>query len=104
MKVPYLSLKEANAEYKEDILNVVSKVIDHGQIILGPEVIDFESTMAKWCNTKYAAAVGSGSSAVFLSLKALEIGIGDEVIVPALSWIASANAIKEAGATPIFQI
>lgn len=102
MKVPYLSLKAANAEYKDEILEAVSKVIDHGQIILGPEVIEFETTMAELCKTSHAAAVGSGSSAVFLSLKALEIGHGDEVIVPALSWIASANAIKETGATPVF--
>jgi dTDP-4-amino-4,6-dideoxygalactose transaminase len=77
-------------------------VLDHGRILLGPEVDEFERRLAAYCGTKHAVGVGSGSIAIFIALRALGIGQSDEVIVPALSFVGTANGIALAGAKPVF--
>lgn len=100
--IRFLDLRINNDQEKRLILKCIENVFDHGQFILGPEVSKFEETVAKYIGKKYAIGVGSGTDALFFALKGLDIGQGDEVITTSLSWIATANAIKIAGATPVF--
>ena len=102
MKVAYLDLRVKSLERKKKLLNAVDAVLTHGRIILGPEVELFERRIADHCDTKYAVGVGSGTDALYLALRSLDIGPGDQVITTPLSWIATVNAIVLCGATPIF--
>ncbi|MFC2071630.1 DegT/DnrJ/EryC1/StrS family aminotransferase [Chloroflexota bacterium] len=100
-KVKYVDLsKQANVEaILSDIKEVLLKT---GQFTLGQPVADFESRFAKLCKTKYAIGVNSGTDALILALKALNIGSGDEVITAPNSFIATAGAIAVTGAKPVF--
>lgn len=102
MKIPYLDLSIRNKTLKDELLQAVDRVLSHGRIVLGPEVIQFEEQIVKFCQKKYVVGVGSGSAAVYLALRSLDIGPGDEVITTPLSWIATLNAIVLCGATPVF--
>jgi len=102
IKVPYLDLRVKSPERKKKLLNAVDVVLSHGRLILGPEVGQFEEKIAASCHTKYAVGVGSGTDALYLALRSLDIGPGDEVITTPLSWIATVNAIVLCGATPVF--
>jgi len=77
-------------------------VLTHGRFILGPEHERFEIEIAQYCHRRYCIGVNSGTDSLYLALRALEIGVGDEVITTALSWIATVNAIVLTGATPVF--
>ncbi len=101
MKVPFLDLR-IPMEEKEALLAAIERVFTHGRFILGPEVMELEEKVAKYCGRKFAVGVGSGTEALFLGLKALNIGPGDEVITTSLSWIATTNSIAMTGATPVF--
>lgn len=102
MKIPFLNLKVNNKAERREILAAVNMVLRHGRIVLGPEVSCFENKIAELCGRKYAVSVNSGTDALFLALRALHIGSGDEVITTSLSWVATANAIALTGATPVF--
>lgn len=101
-RIPFLDLAMTSDSERKDLLAAMERVLVHGRLILGPEVTELEHRVAAFCGRKYAVGVGSGSDALFLSLKSLGIGPGDEVITTSLSWIATANAIALAGATPVF--
>jgi len=101
MRVPFLDLRVPEEE-RSILLNAIEGVFRHGRFILGPEVAEFEAAVAKRCRRKFALGVGSGTDALFLALKGLKIGPGDEVITTCLSWIATTNAIAMTGATPVF--
>lgn len=93
--------------YKPTITNLereyVSDAVSSGWVSsIGPYVDKFEEGFAKFCGSKYCVSVSNGTNALFLALVALEIGAGDEVIVPDFSFIATANAVRHAGATPVF--
>jgi dTDP-4-amino-4,6-dideoxygalactose transaminase len=77
-------------------------VLTHGKIILGPEVDELESKVADYCGRKYAVGVSSGTDALYVALRTLDIGVGDEVITTPMSWVATLNAIVVSGATPVF--
>ena len=102
MKIPYLNLAVKNQSLKSKLLNSIEKVFDHGRIILGPEVDQFETAFASLCHKQFAVGMNSGTDALYLTLRAYDIGKGDEVITTPLSWIATVNAITLTGATPIF--
>jgi len=102
MKVRYRDLSVEDSAIKSELLEAVDKVLTHGQIILGPEVKEFENSFAADCGKKYAIGVNCGTNALYLSLRALGIGPGDEVITTPLSWIATVNAIVLTGAVPVF--
>lgn len=87
---------------KRELLSAVEAVLNHGRIVLGPEVQELEEQIASYCGRKYGIGVNSGTDALLLGLKSLGIGPGDEVITTSLSWIATANAIALTGATPVF--
>ena len=97
-----MDLKISDLSERKNLLAAVGKVLEHGMFIQGEEHNAFERAAASYCNRKYCIAVNSGTDALFLALKALGIGKGDEVITTALSWIATANAIHLTGAKPIF--
>ncbi len=101
VKVPYLDLAAQHRPLKAELLEAVGGVIDRGQFILGSEVAAFESELALVCGTKYAVGLNSGTDALILALRALEIGPGDEVITAVNSFVASASCIALVGATPV---
>lgn len=102
MKVPYINLGLQHAPIKAEILKRIEKLFDTGQFILGEEVQTFEKRFAELSETKYALGVANGTDALFLSMLALGIGKGDEVITAPNSFLASASAIALIGATPVF--
>jgi dTDP-4-amino-4,6-dideoxygalactose transaminase len=101
-EVPYVDLVGQYAPLKPALLDAVERVLDHGQFILGPEVEEFEARFADLCGTRFAIGVASGTDALVLALRALDIGSGDEVITPPNSFVATASAIAVVGARPVF--
>ena len=101
MKVEYAYLVRqfGNAEH---ILNAVRELLQTGDFTLGHSLSEFESRFAQLCQTKYAIGVNSGTDALFLAMKVLGIGSGDEVITAPNSFIATAGAIAITGARPVF--
>jgi dTDP-4-amino-4,6-dideoxygalactose transaminase len=102
MKIPYMDLRVQSSRKKKKLLSAVDSVLSHGRIILGPEVKQFEDEIASICKSKFAVGQGSGTDALYIALRSLDIGPGDEVITTPLSWIATVNAIKLCGAKPVF--
>jgi len=102
MRVRSADLSVDDPELRRQLMAAVSRVFDHGMMLLGPEVDAFEQRFAEFCAMPYGVAVASGTSAVYLALKALGIGAGDEVITTPMSWIASLNAVHQCGASPVF--
>ena len=98
MKVPFASFVPLENELRDEIEEAFKRVLDRSWYIRGPEVDAFESEFAKYCNMKYCIGVGNGLDALTLILSALEIGKGDEVIVPANTFIATALAVSRVGA------
>lgn len=98
---PYQDLKYLYRQLKPEIDLAVKRVISSGYYILGPEVAAFEKAFAKYSGVKYCVGVGNGLEAIKLSLLALNIGVGDEVIIPANTYIATALAVSAVGATPV---
>src|SRR5262249_28885343 len=80
----------------------VRRVIESGWVAQGPVVQRFEQAVAEYCEAQHAVAMSSCTSALHLALVCAGIGAGDEVVVPSMSFIATANAIVHAGATPVF--
>jgi dTDP-3-amino-3,4,6-trideoxy-alpha-D-glucose transaminase len=98
--VPLLRLDNADPELLDELMGVVHRVASTGAFTLGHELEAFELDYAVWSETGHAVGVSSGTEAITLALKALEIGAGDEVIVPANSFIATAEGVALAGAVP----
>jgi dTDP-4-amino-4,6-dideoxygalactose transaminase len=101
-RVPFLDLRVKDERVRLELLGAVDRVLCHGRIVLGPEVEELEQQVSAWCGRRFGVGVNSGTDALFLALRCLDIGPGDEVITTALSWIASANAIAMTGAMPVF--
>ena len=102
LHVPMFDLRVTDLALRDELLESVATVFDHGRLFLGPEVEQFEEQTAGLIGTKYAVGVSSGSSALYLALKASGVGLGDEVITTPLTWVISSNAISACGATPVF--
>lgn len=99
--IPFLDLKASNALYREQLLRACERVIDSGWYVLGREVQAFEQAFAEYCGVKHAIGVSNGLDALHLILRAMDIGTGDEVIVPSNTYIATWLAVTQAGATPV---
>ncbi|MEA2944817.1 MAG: hypothetical protein QOI40_147 [Alphaproteobacteria bacterium] len=102
IKVPFLDLRVTDDDERRELLDAVEKVLLHGRILLGPEVDELQQQVARRVGTKYAIGCNSGTDALIIAMRALGIGAGDEVIVPALSFIATANAVLLCGGQPVF--
>ena len=101
MRVPYSYLREQFAD-SESILRDIKGLLESTDFTLGAAVTQFEESFAQLCGTRHAIGVGTGTDALFLPLKALGVGPGDEVITAANTFIATAGAITAAGARPAF--
>jgi dTDP-4-amino-4,6-dideoxygalactose transaminase len=101
-KINCLDLKRQHQSIKEEIFAQFEKVYENTAFSGGPFVAAFEEDFAKFCGTRYAVAVNSGTSALHLSMRVLGIGPGDEVIIPANTFIATPWAPSYMGATPVF--
>src|SRR5213594_3868651 len=98
MQVPLLDLRAQYADIKSDVDQAVRSVLESARFIGGPEVSGLEEEIARYCGTSHAIACASGTDALLLALRALDIGPGDEVVTTAFSFFASAGAIVNAGA------
>lgn len=100
-KVPFANFPEHYKKIKEEILSTIDSVLSRGDLILRQDTDDFEKSIASFVGTKYAIGLNSGTDTMFLALKALGIGSGDEVITVSHTFVASISVIVNAGATPI---
>lgn len=88
--------------HKEEFDGAIQKVLGEGQLILRQDVTDFEKRVADYVGTKYCVALNSCTDALYLALRYLKIGPGDEVLVPSRTFVASAQVIVQVGATPVY--
>ena len=101
MKIPFASFENMHNEIKEQVLDRFEEVYQKNWFIKGEEVEKFEKEFAEYCGTKYAVGCGNGLDALYLILRAMEIGEGDEVIIPSNTFIATALAVSYTGAVPV---
>jgi dTDP-4-amino-4,6-dideoxygalactose transaminase len=102
MAIPLLDLKLQYAAIREEALRVTAEIYESQLFILGKRVDDFERDFAAYCQTKHAIGVSSGTDALLEALMVLDVGVGDEVIVPAYSFFATAGVVARLGAVPVF--
>ena len=101
-KIPCLDLKGQAKQVKKEVFEAFEKVYEKTAFSGGPFVEEFENAFATYTGTKYSVAVSNGTTALHLAMLALNIGVGDEVIIPANTFIATAWGVSHAGATPVF--
>jgi dTDP-4-amino-4,6-dideoxygalactose transaminase len=101
MKIPFLDLHALHKEIRDELHAASERVIDSGWFVLGPELEAFEADFAAYCGTTECVGVGNGLDAISLTLRALGIGGGDEVIVPAHTFIATWLGVSQCGAVPV---
>lgn len=102
MAVPLLDLKAQHQRIRDEVVSSMLRVVDAQTFILGEAVQDFESDVARYCNVKHAIGCASGTDAILLALRALDIGPGDEVVTSPFTFFATAGAIHNVGARPVF--
>jgi dTDP-4-amino-4,6-dideoxygalactose transaminase len=100
-KVPFVDLSRIHAPLKAEILNRISSVIDRSAFVLGPDVEAFEKDFAAFIGAPHAVGVSNGLDALKVALQAVGVGPGDEVVIPANTFIATAYAVSALGATPV---
>ena len=101
MSIPFLDLRASYLELKPEIDAAIARVLASGRYILGEEVDAFEAEWAAYCHANHAIGVGNGLDALHLALLAMDVGPGDEVIVPSNTYIATWLAVSDCGATPV---
>lgn len=102
MKIPFVSFRPMEQDLNNELRDAFDRVFTRSWYIGGVEDDAFEKAYSEYCGTKYCVGVGNGLDALMMSLKALGIGDGDEVIVPSNTYIATALAVTYVGATPVF--
>jgi dTDP-4-amino-4,6-dideoxygalactose transaminase len=102
VNVPLLDLVAQYRSIKDEVLPAIMAVVERQGFIMGPEVAQLEAAVARLSNTKHAVGCASGTDALLLPLKALELKPGDEVITTAFTFFATAGAVHNAGGTPVF--
>jgi dTDP-4-amino-4,6-dideoxygalactose transaminase len=100
--VPLCDLHPQLAELRPQLEAAIARVLASGQVILGPDVAALEDEVARYCDCSHAVGCGSGTDALSLALHGLEIGPGDEVILPAFTFFATAGCVSRTGAKPVF--
>jgi dTDP-4-amino-4,6-dideoxygalactose transaminase len=100
--IPFVDLKAQYQSIKSEIDAAIARVIESAWFVLGPEVEHFEKSFAEYCGARFCVGVNSGTAALQLALMAAGVGAGDEVIVPANSFFATAETVSVVGATPVF--
>ena len=99
--IPFLDLKAPYLELKQELDEAIARVVSSGRFIGGPEVEAFEADYATYCGATHAVGVANGLDALHLALRAMEVGPGDEVIVPSNTYIATWLAVSQCGAKPV---
>ena len=99
--IPFLDLKAPHVELRDEINAAIDRVVTSGWYILGPELDAFEEEYAGFCEAKHTVSVANGLDALHLALRAMDVGPGDEVIVPSNTYIATWLAVSQCGATPV---
>lgn len=102
MKVPFADLYAQYQGIKNEVDDAIASVIKNSSYIGGPVVKDFENAFARYLGMEHVIACANGTDSIEILLQAMGIGKGDEVIVPAASWISTSEAVSTAGATPVF--
>lgn len=102
MSIPFIDLKTQYQALKPQIQERINRVLEHGQYIMGPEVAELEEKLADYVGVKHCIAVSSGTDSLLISMMALGIGRGDEVITTPFTFIATGEMIALLGATPVF--
>lgn len=102
IKVPFVSFEKMHREIREDMIQKFEDIYDKNIFIMGEELSMFEKEFASYCGVSHAVGCATGLDALYLILRAMNIGEGDEVIIPSNTFIATALAVSYAGATPIF--
>lgn len=102
VRIPFNTLKPGYEKYRDEYIKAVTRVLDSGWYVLGNEVEMFEKEFSTWLGVNYCVGLNSGLDALILAVRALGIGLGDEVIVPANTYIATVLGVTENGATPAF--
>jgi dTDP-4-amino-4,6-dideoxygalactose transaminase len=100
--IPLVDLKAQYATIKPEVDAAIQAVVDSAAFINGPQVRAFEEAFAAFCGARHAVGVQSGTAALHLALMACDVGPGDEVIVPSMTFIATAEMIGRLGARPVF--
>jgi dTDP-4-amino-4,6-dideoxygalactose transaminase len=101
IRVPFLDLATPHSSVEEELYGAIARVVKSNSFILGDEVKRFESRWADYCETNFAVGVGNGLDALHLILRAIDVGPGDEVLVPDNTFIATWLAVTMCGATPV---
>ncbi|MDQ6717164.1 MAG: DegT/DnrJ/EryC1/StrS family aminotransferase [Gemmatimonadota bacterium] len=102
MAVPLLDLKAQHKSIREEVVSSMMKIVDDQAFILGDSVKAFEADVAKYCNVRHAIGCANGTDAILLALRALDVGHGDEVVTTPFTFFATAGAIHNVGAKPVF--
>src|SRR5688572_10923279 len=102
MKIPFNNLQAQYTHIQAEIDQAVLSSLQSFQFVRGTTVSQFENTFSKKLDISHCINTANGTDALFISLKTLGIGLGDEVLTPAFSWISSAETISLCGATPVF--
>src|ERR1700760_3589317 len=100
--IPFLDLKAQQARIADDLRRRLDAVLEHCQFILGPEVSELETELARFCGARYGVGLSSGTDALMIALMAENIGRGDAVFLPAFTYTATAEVPLVLGATPVF--
>lgn len=100
--VPLFDLQAQFSELRDQLEAAVARVLASGQVILGPEVTALEEEVAAYCGASHGIGCGSGTEALSLALHGMEVGPGDEVILPTFTFFATAGSVARTGATPVF--
>ena len=98
----FIDLKQQYAAYKKEIDEAIREVFSHGRFIMGPEVAKLEEELARFVGTAQCVTTASGTDSLEIALRALGIGLGDEVITVPFTWISTAEVIEQVGATTVF--
>jgi len=102
MNIPFIDFRGQYEAVKDEIDGGLKKVFEKGNFILGEEAQQFEVAFAKYCDSRFGVGVNSGTDALYLAVSALDIGPGDEVVLPTHTFIATALCVSYTGATPVF--
>ena len=102
MNIPFIDLKTQYQELQGSIQTRINRVLEHGQYIMGPEVVELEEKLSQFCGADHCITVSSGTDALLISLMALGVGPGDEVITTPFTFVATAEVIVLLGAKPVF--
>lgn len=98
----FIDLKAQYRHIEDDVQARIRRVLEHGQYVMGPEIVELEKVLADYCGTAHGIGVADGTTALWIALMALDIGPGDEVITTPFTFVATAEVIALVGAQPVF--